>query len=102
MIEVNILVPVADNDGLNFTPNDFRTWEDELASLFGGFSLLPGHVKGAWIDNDRRYDDTLRTYVVVIGNITEGDKVGRAVEAAKRLFRQEAIYFRALGVATIL
>ena len=102
MIEVTILIPVADNSDHLFTAAEFARWEDHLNGLFGGFSHLPGHVAGSWTDNGQRYDDTLRLYVVFIEDITQGGKVGEAVEFAKLAFRQEAITIRYLGLAAIL
>lgn len=102
MIEVEILIPVADNGGHLFTASDFEVWHTKLLDLFEGFSKRPGHIHGGWVEEGKRYDDKLLAYVVSIGNITEGGKVGEAVIFAKRHFRQRAIYISYLGLSAIL
>src|SRR5262245_15249455 len=102
MIEVHILIPVADNAGKTFTPQDDATFEAELLKLFTGFSLLPGAVAGQWVDAGQVHADQSRVYAVALSSLTEGGKVGDPVAFAKAHYRQLAVYIRYLGLSEVL
>lgn len=102
MITVEFFIPLADNDGVAFTGEIVNAWRGVLTDLFGGFSELPGTVVGAWKDGDRVYRDDLAVFMVAVPSIADGGKVGEAGEVARRIFRQEAIFIRYLGLAEIL
>lgn len=102
MFEVQVFIPVADNNGVAFGDDDYAALEAEIMSRFGGLSLNPGTAVGSWVDNGKRYDDRHRIYSVVVRSLTQGHLIGEVVEIAKRRFRQEAIFFRYLGQAEIL
>lgn len=99
MIEVHILIPVADNAGHTFSARDDAAFEAELLNLFGGYSKLPGVVSGQWVSSGQVYSDLTRVYAVALKSITDGDKVGQAVDFAKANYRQLEIYFRYLGLS---
>jgi len=103
MIEVTILIPLADNRGQTFTPAHVGWFEDKLLGSFGGFTRLPATLVGGWLDEGREYRDILFAYQVgVDGLLAQGDRLREVVDFAKSHFRQEAIFLRYLGVAEIL
>jgi hypothetical protein len=99
VIEVHILIPVADNTGKAFTAKDDAPFESELLNLFGGYSKLPGLVTGQWAAGGQVYTDQSRVYAVALKSITDGDKVRQAVDFAKANYHQLEIYFRYLGLS---
>jgi hypothetical protein len=103
MIEVTILIPLADNSGLTFSPAHVGVFETKLLDAFRGFSRLPAHVVGAWVDRETEYRDILFAYVVAVdGLIAQGQRLREVVDFARVHFRQEAIFCRYLGVAEVL
>lgn len=103
MVEVTLLIPLADNGGQTFTPAHVGVFESKLLDAFGGFTRLPGHQVGAWLDGETEYRDTLFAYVVAIdGLVKRGERLREVVDFAREHFRQEAIFLRYLGVAEIL
>lgn len=97
MIEVIILIPLADNDGQEFSASHHAKFEGIATRYFTGVSRLPGVVQGVWLDNGKRYEDRLVEYLVAIPSLTDGGKFGRLIDRAKRHYRQEAIFFRYMG-----
>jgi hypothetical protein len=53
MFEVQILVPVADNNGDPFSRSDLEAFEAKAAELFGGVTRNPGTAQGSWIDDGK-------------------------------------------------
>ncbi len=102
MIEVVVLVPVADNDAVTFPPAWHSVFEAVVLDRFGGFSKLPNDVVGQWVGDGNIYTDHTRAYVIALSSITEGAKLGEVVAFAKAHYRQEAIFLRYLGIAEIL
>lgn len=102
MIEVQLFIPVADNDGETFTPAHDAAFEAYLLDRFGGFSRLPGAIAGKWLNDGMTYTDTLVAYLVAMNSITEGSKLAEVVAFAKAHYCQEAIFVRYLGVAEVL
>jgi hypothetical protein len=102
VFEVQILVPIADNDHREFESGQHELFEAVVLEKFGGVSRLPGAAEGKWIDQGRIYADQLRVYVVAMMSITQGRSLFEVVEFAKRHYRQEAIYVRDLGQSEIL
>ena len=102
MFEVTILIPVYDNEGTFFSADDHHEFETRLAERFGGFSLVPTSVIGAWVDGPKTYRDDLRAYVIALRSIGQGGAVTDIVQFAKSHYRQEAIYLRYLGVSEII
>jgi hypothetical protein len=102
MIEVQIFIPIAGNDGEKFGDDHHIAFEDFVLGLVGGLTLNPATATGSWQSGDKRYDDTLRIYTVAIESIADGDKIARIVRIAKVHYAQEAIFVRYLGIAEIL
>jgi len=102
VIEVQILIPVADNAGANFTASHDAKWEAELNRLFGGHSRLPGEVAGQWVQGGQLYLDRSRVYLIALSSITHGDRVGEAAAFARGHYGQLAIYVRYLGLSEVL
>jgi len=101
MIEVTILIPLFSNDGERFSASHHKKFEALAARTFSGVTRLPGEARGVWLDGGTRYDDQLIGYLVALPSITDGGKLGRLIDRAKRHYRQEAIFFRYLGRAEI-
>ncbi|HYD02645.1 MAG TPA: hypothetical protein VEB22_15565 [Phycisphaerales bacterium] len=102
MIALELLVPLASNEGEIFTAEHHDAFQGVLTNLFGGCSRLPGTVTGTWLDEGRVYADQLLIFVVGVASITDGGKVAQAVEAAKQHYRQLAICIRYLGRIEVL
>jgi len=103
MIEVHVLIPVADNSGTLFSTVHHEAFEAMLRSEFGGCSLLPGLIAGQWTDaSGNVYVDQTRDYFVALSSITEGGRVRTAAEFAKVHYQQLNIYIRYLGLSEIL
>lgn len=103
MFEVQMLVPVADNDGKVFPSAVVLEFESAILDLFGGFSLLPSEVTGEWRSSAGvRYRDSSRCYFIAIQSIGRGGDIVALAELAKAAFAQEAIAIRYLGQVEIL
>lgn len=102
MFELHVFVPVTDNAGKKFTSADHKAFEAFVIERFGGVSLFPGTVAGAWIDAGVTYLDRCRVYGIGVRSLVQGGKIGEVIDFAKKHYRQEAIYVRYLGVAEIL
>ncbi len=102
MIEVTLLIPLDANDGVEFSASHHSDFEVFLGKTFGGFTRVPGEARGVWFQDEVRYDDRMVAYVVALGSLTEGGKLIRVTEIAKRHYRQEAIFLRYLGLAEII
>ena len=103
MVDVQILIPVAGNDGMPFADAHFAIFEERARADFGGCSLLPGTVFGSWRNADGAvFHDESRLYSVFLVSLTDGGKLGDLVEFAKGHFAQEAIAIRYLGLTEIL
>ncbi len=101
IIEVTIFIPVAANDGTPFDQAHHAEFEAFVLNRFGGISLLPGIVDGAWSDAGITYRDQSRMYLVALGSLLDGGILKEVLDFAKRHYRQQAIFFRYLGVAEI-
>ncbi len=102
MFELQILIPVKSNEGELFTATQHQQFERELINLFGGFSLYPNEVTGAWADAGEIYYDQTRAYALAVRSITDGSKVQSTVDFAKSHYGQLAIFVRYLGINEIL
>lgn len=101
MIEVEILIPLHTNDGVEFSASHHAKFEALLARTFGGVTRLPGEARGVWLDGGKRYEDRLVIYLVALGSITDGGKLARVIEWGKRHYQQEALFLRYMGNAEI-
>ena len=94
MFEVQVLIPTFDNNSRQFVSSEFKAFEVVLLNAFGGFSLYPSEVTGAWTNGTQVFNDKNRVYSVAVSSITEGEKVKSVVAFAKTHFAQEAIFIR--------
>src|SRR4051812_1099845 len=92
MFIVEVLIPVAGNDGEVFESVHHQQFETHLIDAFGGYSLLSGTVRGGWEDGGTIYADDTRLYAVALESITHGGKVGEVVSTAKAHYDQRAIF----------
>lgn len=104
MIEVTILVPVADNDGRTFAAPHHAQFEAFLTERLGGFTRLPGVAVGGWVDEatGRSYRDLTTLYMVAVRGLVGNEALHEVASFAKAHYRQEAILLRYLGVAEII
>jgi hypothetical protein len=92
---VQILLPVADNDGARFPPSQFAALRQELTDRFGGvtvFSRSP--AEGFWQGGEGTSQDDIVIVEVMAETLDEawwGDRCA----ALERDFRQEVIVIRA-------
>jgi hypothetical protein len=99
MIDVQILIPVAGNDGIPFERTHFAAFESEITATFGGYTLLPDTVTGGWRnDAGVLFTDESHIYIVAIVSLTDGGRLGELIAFAKTHFAQEKIGIRYLGL----
>lgn len=103
MFEVQMLIPLADNDGETFSDAHHASFETVIIDSFGGFTLYPSVAVGGWRNADgKTFADTTRIYGIAVVSLVDGDKVGALARFAKAFYAQEAISIRFLGVFEIL
>lgn len=103
MLEVQMLIPVAANDGAIFSASHHAVFEGEILAAFGGFTLLLTGAVGGWRNADGvTYADATRLYAIAIVSIADGSKVGALADFAKAHYAQEAIAIRYLGIFEVL
>jgi hypothetical protein len=92
-VHVDILVPLADNDGRPFPDTAFHTFENFLAYLVGGFTYR-GDVDGAWRSptSGELIRDRSRSYAVTLDATTAKEQIPRIDGFIRRYFRQEAAF----------
>lgn len=96
MIEIEIFVPLADNDGQRFGRDHHAEFLGLAERLCGGYSDY-GIVRGAYVEGGRTYRDYNRRVAVVIPSITCGQVVRHLVGFALDHYRQLGIFVRVLG-----
>lgn len=103
MFEVQMLIPVADNDGDTFPAAHHAAFEAAIIDSFGGFTLYPASAIGGWRNADGvTFADATRVYGIAVVSLADGDKIGGLVRFAKAFYMQEAIFIRYLGIVEIL
>lgn len=90
--KLDVLIPVADNDGHPFSPEDFAALEGLLLSLAGGYTNH-GKLTGAWRSpSGQVFTDETRAYSVTV----PADVAESVASAISRFvtghFRQEATW----------
>lgn len=101
MVKTMLLVPVADNAGEVFGPEDFRELESRLLALGGGFSRQ-ANVAGAWAYEGRVIRDESRQYLVALQGWRDVAAWLDIVEWARIRFRQDAMYVEVAGIPEVL
>jgi hypothetical protein len=94
---IQILLPVNDNEGQHFEPDDFVQLRAELADRFGGVTTyMRAPARGLWRDDA---GETTRDDIVIFEVMT--DQLDRAWwsdfrKDLERRFRQDSVIIRAL------
>lgn len=103
MFEVQVLIPLADNDGETFNAEHHAAFEAVVIDAFGGFTLYPASAIGGWRNAAGvTFSDATRIYGIAVASLVNGDKLGAVVRFAKAFYLQEAIFIRYLGIIEIL
>lgn len=103
MVEVQMLIPKAANDGASFPVEHHKVFETAIVDAFGGYTLLPSDAVGGWRNADGvTYADSTRLYAIAIVSIVDGAKIGALATFAKAHYAQEAIAIRYLGLFEVL
>ena len=103
MITVELLIPVADNDGQTFSPNHDDDFLQTVATLFGGATIVPGLTTGRWIDGGTVYRDQCRILEFdVEGMILRADDIRAVAEFAKSHYGQLAVRISYLGCSEVI
>lgn len=101
MIKTMVLVPIADNDGKAFGPQDWAELEQQLLQAFGGWTD-GGVVKGAWADGETVYRDTSRRFEVALGSWIQLPAWLELVRWIREHFRQISVYVEVAGIPEII
>ena len=98
---LELLVPLADNDGVPFSNSAFASFEAFLVDTAGGFTRR-GDVEGAWKAPDGRVmRDRSRSYVVTVPEHL-ADHVASAIDHyVRRQFRQQAAFVESLPARAV-
>lgn len=103
MFEVQMLIPLAGNDGATFTAEHHAAFEAAVIDSFGGFTLYPASAVGGWRNAAGvTFSDATRIYGIAVVSIVDGGKLGALAGFAKSFYSQEAIFIRYLGIIEIL
>jgi hypothetical protein len=103
MVEVCILIPVADNSKVLFDDAHHAGFESLLNHLFSGFQMDYGLTSGQWVDAGAVYKDDLRVYrIATKGMIADALKILEMVDFAKAHYAQLVVYVRYLSVSEIV
>ena len=92
---VQILLPVADNEGRRFPPERFEALRQELTERFGGatvFSRSP--AEGFWQGGEETSRDDIVIFEAMCDRLDE-DWWRERRQALEREFRQETVVVRA-------
>lgn len=98
---LELLIPLADNDGVPFPDTSFADFEDFLVTTAGGFTRR-GDVEGAWKSPDGHVmRDRSRSYVVTVPeNLT--DRAASSIDQyVRRQFRQQAAFVETLPARAV-
>ena len=98
---LELLVPLADNDGVPFSDSAFASFEDFLVDTAGGFTRR-GDVERAWRAPDGQVmRDRSRSYVVPVPEHLT-DRVASAIDHyVRRQFRQQAAFVETLPARAV-
>ena len=92
---VQILLPVADNDGARFSASQFAALRQELTDRFGGVTVFArSPAQGFWEGEEGTSQDDIVTFEVMCDTLDD-DWWRTRRSALEREFRQEAIVIRA-------
>lgn len=95
-VHVDLLVPVADNDGHPFHPDTLASFEAHLLALAGGFTRK-GEVAGVWRDEaGRTYRDRSWLYSLTVPRERATVIATTLDRSIRDAFRQEASFVELL------
>ena len=98
MFEVQMLIPVASNDGVVFAAEHHAAFEAAAVDAIGGFTLFPSTAIGGWKNADGVvYSDSTRVYGFALTSLSQGAAVVGLARFAAKHYDQEAIAIRYLG-----
>ncbi len=103
MFNVEILIPLSDNQGMVFTQEHHRVFESQLIDQFGGYSRRAGAVQGGWKNAEGTvFNDYSTVYMVAVGSILATGGLAKVVAFARVHYLQETIFVAYLGLSEIL
>jgi len=91
MFKTTFRVPLADNIGVKFAPNDWVWLYDQLVSRYGGYTI-EGQASGGWLHGDDLYEEPSYTITVVTGFSGVWSLKRFVADDVKVRFRQLAMY----------
>lgn len=95
-VHVDLLLPVADNDGHPFPTDAIASFETHLLALAGGFTRK-GRVAGVWRDPDGRvFRDTSRLYSLTVPREAAARIASSIDRFVRDAFRQQASFVELL------
>jgi hypothetical protein len=97
---VQILLPLADNDGRSFGPDPYAQVRAELTDRFGGLTAYTrAPAQGVWRDEaDRTSRDDVVVFEVVVEDELDAAWWGDYRRALETRFRQERILVRVQAI----
>ena len=104
MVEVQLLIPLADNGGVEFEGDHIAAFEQNMRDVFGNISVMPGTGHGSWKMSDGSVViEPWRIYLVAVDSLlASGNAIHSMAQFAAAHFRQEGIYVRYLGIAEVV
>lgn len=103
MINIDILIPVSDNEGETFTQEHHLAFERVILDHFEGFSRPFGVALGGWKDpTGKVYRDLSITYRIAVPSITAAASLAKIIDFAKAHYRQLSIFVSYLGLSEVL
>lgn len=92
---LDLLVPIADNEGRLFNPEDFASFEDQLIALAGGFTRR-GTLTGVWQSpNGQVFSDQSHAYSVTVPSDVAESVMAEIARYIRTRFHQEAAWVEA-------
>jgi len=104
-LRVEFLIPLKYNDGTDIEPEKFFKIKNEVLEKFGGISIHPLSIEGAWIDkiDDARYYDNCKRFEVCAEKCEDTYHwLSKYKEQLKNEFKQKEIYMIAMEVKDII
>lgn len=103
MINIDILIPVSDNEGESFPQEHHFAFEQVILDHFEGFTRPTGVSIGGWKDpTGKVYRDLSITYRIAVPSITAAAPLAKIIDFAKSHYRQLAIFVTYLGMSEVL
>ena len=88
-----ILLPIRYNDGRPIEPEKFLTTYEEVVSRFGGVTIQPETLRGIWLHEDQRFEESnVRVVVDVEDSAASAAFFAQWKERLKERFRQIDIW----------